>query len=261
MSAISTLNQLGQREAVSMAAIALAALAIAHGAVALGRTRQWYMVPVIGGVTGLLGFLLNPLADASTLHDLKATLTSYDTLTLVCIIQFVLVAASAWLGLGLESSPRRDRRALGLAVVSVIPAPALAVVMLFWEQIALSSAASARPETVGREVGLMVATAIGAACGLTMCLPPRLLAVLHQFLSLALLMACMFVPFLQDRLPQPMAVVDWNSLRLFAWFVPLLIMILGVGFAWRGAYEPERLVSSTSPPRSTNPPCPASQHA
>lgn len=225
------LSELGQRDAIGPFLIGSTGLGILHSAAALGRTRQWYMLPVVFGLTALVGFLLNPFADSNSLLDLKTRLTSYETLTLLCIVQFGLVSLSALLGLQLDGRRNQERGAVRLAIVSVVPAPAIVVAMLLMEQAALSGSANARPETVGRDVGLFVACVLTLSAAVAMCLPTRRLAAPHMALSAAMILACMFVPFFQDPLPQPMAVIDWQSLKLLAFVAPVAAATVSIGFA------------------------------
>jgi len=220
----------GRGNPAGLFVVALAGLALAHSATALSRSRQWTMLPVAFTLTALAGFLINPLADANTMHDLKARLTQYDVLTLLCITQFLLVAVSACLGLRIGTDRRAERPGVWLSVVSVLPAPALVIAMLLLEQVALAAIASARPEVVGRNVGLGVASILLLAGAVAFLLPDRLLAVFHGFLSLAFLMACMFLPFLGDPLPQTMTTVDWESLRLLGFFLPAAVAAMAVGY-------------------------------
>ncbi len=226
---LETLGLLLASDSAGLFVIGLTAIAMLHTACALGRTRQWYLLPVLFGLTALAGFLLNPLADSNTLMDLKTTLTSYETLTLLCVAQFLLVSVSVWLGLRIEGGQDVDRSSVWLGVVSAVPPPVLVIAMLLMEQVALTASIDARPETVGREIGLSVAALLTVAAAIAMCLPSRLLAAPHGLLSIAMILACMFVPFLQDPLPQSMALVDWESLKLLACLAPILAVAVLVG--------------------------------
>ena len=229
---ITILSELADREAAGLFVLGLAAIAVLHAAIALGRTRQWYMLPVVLGLTALVGFLLNPLADSSTLLDLKTRLTSYEMLTLLCIVQFLLVSTSIWLGLRIDGKQDVDRNSFWLGVVSAVPPPFLAIAMLLMEQVTLATSIDARPEAVGRSIGLGVAVPMTVAAAIAMCLPSRLLTAPHGLLSITMILACMFVPFLQDPLPQSMTSVHWESLTLLVYFAPALAVVMLVGW-WR----------------------------
>jgi len=108
----------------------------------------------------------------------------------------------------------------------------LLIAMLLIEQTALAGSASARPEAVGRVVGLTVATVLTVISVAAMLLPRRWLAGPHYVLSVALLLAAMFVPFLEEPLPQPMAMLNWQSLGLLVWVVPIAAAIVLVGCFW-----------------------------
>jgi hypothetical protein len=205
-------------------------MAVLHSAVALGRSRQWYLLPVLFGLTALAGFLLNPLADASTLQDLKSRLTNYETLTALCIVQFLLVGISIWLGSKIDGSGDSDRAGLWLGIVSAVPPPVLVIAMLLIEQVALSTSSDARPEAVGRGVGLSIAAMLTAPALVALCIPPRWLAAPHNLFSMAMILVCMFVPLLQDPLPQSLTLVDWESLKLFACLLPALIILIAGGW-------------------------------
>ena len=212
--------------------LVLALVAMLHAMVAIGRTRGWYVLPVLFGLTALAGFMLNPFADANTAMDLRMKLTGYEALMILCIVQFLLVAASIAIGFRLSDSKGQDRGALSLAVVHTIPAPVLLIAMLLIEQTALTASASARPEAVGRAVGLVVATVLTLISAAAMLLPRRWLAGPHYALSAALLLASMFVPFLVDPLPQSMAMLNWESLGLLGWVAPIAAGIVLVGCFW-----------------------------
>lgn len=212
--------------------LAFAGAAILHTAIGLGRTRQWYLLPVVFGLTALGGFLLNPFADANTPADLRSALTSFETLTLLCIGQFLLLAAALVFGLRLDPWKDEPRGAVALAVVHTIPAPIVAIAMLLIEQGRLAGVPGARPEAVGREVGLVVAAGLTLACAAAMMLPRRWLALPHQMLAVALLLACMFVPCLDAPLPEPLYRVNLDSIRLL-WPLGLAGMaVVLAGWCW-----------------------------
>jgi len=227
---LKTTSGLLERDSAGLLVIGLAAIAVLHTACALGRTRQWYLLPVLFGLTALAGFLLNPLADSNTLMDLKARLTSYETLTFLCITQFLLVSISIWLGFRVDGRMHVERDVVWLGVVGAVPPPVLVIAMLLVEQVTLATSIDARPEAVGRGVGLSVAALLTTAAGIAMCLPARWLAAPHGLLSIAMILACMFVPFIQDPLPQSMTLVEWDSLKLLAWLAPILAIAVLVGW-------------------------------
>ena len=212
--------------------LAFAGAAILHTALGLGRTRQWYLLPVVFGLTALGGFLLNPFADANTPADLRSALTSFETLTLLCIGQFLLLAAALVFGIRLDPWNDEPRGVVALAVAHSIPAPVVAIAMLLIEQGRLAGVPGARPESVGREVGLVVAGGLTLACAAAMMLPRRWLALPHQMLSVVLLLACMFVPCLDARLPEPLLSVNLDSVRLL-WPLGLAGMaVVLAGWCW-----------------------------
>lgn|GEM_PF-4206860 len=212
--------------------LAFAAVAMVHTAAGLGRTRQWHLLPVVFGLTALVGFLLNPLADANTLADLRGMLTSFETLTLLCIGQFLLLAVALVLGVRLDPGTEKPRGATLLAWVHSIPVPAIAIAMLLIEQGRLGGAPGARPEAVGREVGVVVAGLLTVACVAAMMLPRRWLTMPHQLLSLAMLLACAFVPVLDSRLPEPFWRWNEDSVRL-GWQIGLAAgVVVFVGWCW-----------------------------
>ncbi len=205
--------------------LGFAAVAVLHTAAGLGRTRQWYLLPVVFGLTALAGFLLNPFADANTPEDLRSTLTSFETLTLLCIAQFLLLTAALVFGIRLDPWSDEPRSMMRLAVVHSFPVPVVTIAMLLIEQGRLAGVPGARPEAVGREVGFIVAGGLTLACAAAMTLPRRWLALPHQVLSIAMLLACMFVPCLDAPLPAPMFSFDPESVRLL-WQVGLGAMVV-----------------------------------
>lgn len=213
-------------------ALALSAFALAHAALGLVRSRQWYILPASAGLTALAGFLLNPLADANTALDLRMKLTGYEALTLLCIAQFLLLAGAWRLGFRLDSAADSPHTALALAVVQTVPAPAVLVAMLLLEQAWLADLPGARPEAVGRQVGLIAAGMLLSLVLLTSAAPRRWLAPLHHLLSAALVLACMLLPNLQHPLPQPMTAIAWDSLAL-GWKAALgFAAVVGIGWLW-----------------------------
>jgi hypothetical protein len=204
------------------------------------------MLPLLFGLVALTGFLLNPFADANTLQDLRAKLAGPEALTSLCIVQFLLTMAALVLGLWMTAEDSRSACGLLLAVVHVLPAPALLIAMLLVEQAILGDTPGARPEAVGRQVGFAVAGLVTLAGLLAMAVPPRWLAGLHGLLATGLLLACMFLPNLQTPLPAPLASMDLASLDL-CWkvalgFVGLVLVGWGCG-AWARS-------TSTAPLRS-----------
>lgn len=84
--------------------------------------------------------------------------------------------------------------------------------VLLVEQGQLASLPGARPEAVGRAVGLWAATAFSVACVVALLLPERWLIAPHHLLSAALVLGSMFVPILDAPLPCRPGSVDTASL-------------------------------------------------
>lgn len=186
----------------------LGSLAVVQAAVGLGRSRQWTLLPLALGLTALAGFLLNPLADASSSRHLRAALGSHDVLTSLAIVQMVLAAVAIAFSLRLMDGRRTGWRAFGLGVVHTLPAPMLVVAMLFWQQAWLEQAVGARPETVGRYVGLTCGALLTVGAAAAMIIPVRRLAAVHLFVSGMVVLACMFVPLLPLSLPGMRLVIE-----------------------------------------------------
>ncbi len=210
------INRVAADHPVGLFVLVLAVLAFGHAILGLGRTRQWIVLPVVFGLTALGGFLLNPFADANTPADIRRLFTSYETLTLLCIAQVALLGASLVFGLRLDGVSLEGRDdfypALCLAIVHTVPTPIVLIAMLLLEQGYLAGLPGARPEWVGRNVGLFVASVFTAASAVAMIVPSRWLALPHHVLSIALLMASIFLPTLEAPLPTPMFYVDVASL-------------------------------------------------
>ncbi len=226
------LGNVGSGHPAGLLALALGGLALLHTALGLGLARLWYMFPVLFGLVALVGFLLNPFADATSPHDLRAKLINPETLTLLCIGQFLLTALALVQGLRLATEDHRENPATWLAAVHVFPAPLLIIALLVLEQTILVQTPGSRPEAVGRQVGLAIAGLLTTASLLMMVLPRRWLTMLHSLLAVAMLLACMFLPSLQASLPQPLDLVDWASLDL-CWQVGLgFALPIGLGWSW-----------------------------
>ncbi len=214
-------------------AVGLALLSLAHAALGIARARQWYVLPVAVGLTALAGFLVNPFADSSTALDLRTKLTSYETLTTLCIVQFVLTAATLALSLRIDTENQGSSLPFWLSVIHAIPAPLLVIGMLIVEQTQLAEFPGARPEPVGRQVGFLASGVLLLAVIVTYLAPRRRLALPHQLLSVAILLACMFAPLLQDSLPQAMWSLDTESLS-HLWKVLLgAALVVAAGALWR----------------------------
>lgn len=196
------------RSPFSWLVFGLGGLAVLQAAVGLGRSRQWTLLPLVLGSTALAGFLLNPLADASSSHQLRAALGNHDLLTSLAIVQMVLAAAAIAFSLRLVDERRGGWWALGLGVVHTLPAPMLVVAMLFWQQAWLEQSVGARPEAVGRQVGLACALLLTTAALAAMAVPVRRLASVHLFVSGMIVLACMFVPLLPLPLPGMQLVIE-----------------------------------------------------
>ena len=188
--------------------LGLGGLAVVQVAVGLGRSRQWTLLPLALGLTALAGFLLNPLADASSSRQLRAALGSHDVLTSLAIVQMVLAAVAIAFSLRLMDGRRTGWWAFGLGVVHTLPAPMLVVAMLFWQQAWLEQAVGARPEAVGRYVGLTCGVLLTVGAAAAMIIPFRHLAAIHLFVSGMVVLACMFVPLLPLPLPGMRLVIE-----------------------------------------------------
>ena len=151
---------------------------------------------------------------------------------MLCVVQFLLVGISLVVSLRWDADHSWGNGPLWLAVVQSIPAPALVIAMLLIEQSVLAGSAGARPEHVGRVVGVTAAVALAAVTLVTLLIPRGWLGAAHQVFSALLLLACMFVPLLQDALPQAMAQVDWRSLGILAGLSPVAGVVVLLGW-WR----------------------------
>ncbi len=179
----------------------LGALALLQTAAGLARSRQWPLLPLVFGLVVLAAFLLSPLADARASQQLRLALARPDVLTSLAILQMVLAAAGLVCSLRLLSGRRAAWWSLLLGGLHTLPAPLLLVAVLLWQQSWLESFVGARPEMVGRSVGLLAATVLAVLAMLAMRLPDRLLFSLHTLLSGVVVLACMFVPVLPLPLP------------------------------------------------------------
>ncbi|TWU35742.1 hypothetical protein Q31b_51770 [Novipirellula aureliae] len=224
--------------------ILLAIPALLFSAIGLVRSRQWYMIPVAAGLLALAGFLLNPLADSYSIIDLKERLTNFETLTLMCIIQMMCVViamvASQQMGdpIGAHNdawkTKSRERRSILLGIVSSLPGPLLLVTMLLIEQGILSGTTESRPEPVGRMVGIAFASGLLGLSAILMVIPNRLQSPVHLLAGSAVLLISMFVPLVQDPLPETIVGIDWTSLRLLAIAMPAVAVAIVAGHRFSG---------------------------
>lgn len=193
-------------------ALGLAFLTLLQAAVALGRTRQVVGLPLVWGLIVLAGFLVNPVADATTLPDLQAQLTSFEMLTALCVIQLVMAGLSLWLGLGLDGSRPGGTRPTLLLILHVLPAPMVVVAMLLIERTLLAETVGANPEAGGLQVGISIATLLILMTMAAMKFLTRRMFIPHILFSFTLILACMLVPGLQDPLPATHSQIQVESL-------------------------------------------------
>lgn len=242
------LGNAGSGHPAGLLALALGGLALLHTALGLGLARLWYMFPVLFGLVALVGFLLNPFADATSPHDLRAKLLNPETLTLLCIGQFLLTVFALVQGLRLATEDHEGNLATWLAAVHVFPAPLLVIALLVLEQTILVQTPGSRPEAVGRQVGLTIAGLATLVSLLVLAWPRRWVVRLHALVAVALLLACMFLPCLQASLPEPMAMVNWASLDL-CWQVGLALAVpITLGWFWESFARPQHARLSRTPP-------------
>jgi len=216
--------------------LGLGCLTVWQTAAGLGRSRQWPLLPLVFGLTALAGFLVNPLADASTSQQLRAALGRQDVVTWLAIVQMLLAAAAIACSLKMLDNRRAGRWALPLGAIHVLPAPLLVVVLLYCEQAWLEALVGARPEAVGRNIGLAAAALLTGAAGLAMCLPPRRVAGVHLLASGIVVLVCMFVPLLPLPLPGMRLVIEpldetarWTSITVAVGAAAILL----AGFLFR----------------------------
>jgi hypothetical protein len=105
------------------------------------------------------------------------------------------------------------------------------VAMLLVEHTVLASLAGARPERVGWGIGLVAGTALTLGSAAALGLSKRSLAGVHRGATAGMLLVCVFAPVVGESLPQAMAAVDWESLRLLACCGPILVVPVLVGYA------------------------------
>lgn len=203
-------------------------LVLLQTAIGLARSRQWALLPLALGLTALAGFLINPLADATTSHQLHGMLSSHEVLTWLAIVQMILAASALVVGLRLSPGGREGWWSLWLGSIHSLPAPALIVAMLFWEHAWLARFVGARPELVGRNVGLGVALLLAICTFVAMTVAARKLALVHCLLSGTIVLACMFVPLLP--LPLPGMQLDLQPLDMAGRVTWIAIVGLGVAF-------------------------------
>lgn len=203
-------------------------LVLLQTAVGLARSRQWALLPLALGLTALAGFLINPLADATTSHQLRGMLSSHEVLTSLAIVQMILAASALMIGLRLSAGRPGSWWSLWLGSIHSLPAPALVIAMLFWEHAWLARFVGARPELVGRNVGLGVALLLGICTFAAMSFAARKLALVHCLLSATIVLACMFVPLLP--LPLPGMQLDLQPLDMAGRVTWIAIAALGVAF-------------------------------
>jgi hypothetical protein len=159
-------------------------LSLAWQSLGLANSRQWFLLPVAVGLTGLAAFLLNPLADATSLVDLQQSLMAGNGLVTLCAIQFTFAATSFWLGIRSAGSDRPEPWELLLGILHSIPVGTVLLGMLFIEQQWLARQIGARPEWVGLSVAVGVGLLLLLITLMLALLPRRLIRKSHLFSAL-----------------------------------------------------------------------------
>ncbi len=167
----------------------------------LVAAQQWYLLPLAIGLTALAVFLVNPVADANSLFDLRARFARGSVLGTLALIQALLIGVSFWSGLRAAGIERSDRWRMLLGAVHCCPAIPVVMGALFLQQAWLSQEVGSRPELVGLISGLIVSAAILLGCLIGLGLSRFLRSQVHLLSCVAALTIVCLIPSLNTPPP------------------------------------------------------------
>jgi hypothetical protein len=195
-------------------------------------SRQWYLLIVQTAVLVLIAFLLNPLADSTSQIDLKAKLSSLDTISWLGSIQLGLLAFGLVAHLKLlqaDSSQTQDRWKIALALLSVAPQPIIALLLLLTEQAVLAQVLNARPERISLYLGGFATALTLGTITLTLLLPLAQKQILYAIGVLSSITAISFLLTIQTPLPD-LASAPLPTLPSRSWMIlPSVLAIISFG--------------------------------
>jgi hypothetical protein len=176
-------------------------LVLLQTAIGLARSRQWALLPLALGLTALAGIL----DQSAGRCDDVAPVARYVEQPRGADVVGHRPDDPGCNGAGDQLAiVRQVDRGLVVVVAGIDPLAAragLIVAMLFWEHAWLARFVGARPEVVGRNVGLGAALLLAVCTFAAMAVAARKLALVHCLVSGTVVLACMFVPLLPLPLP------------------------------------------------------------
>jgi hypothetical protein len=177
----------------------------------LAWSRQWFLMPLAVGLAALGAFLLNPLADSTSLVDLQSALSSGDLPLLICSLQILIAGVSVWMAIKSTAEPNEERWRIGVGALHCLPSPLLIVGVLTLQQQWLSLEVGARPEGVGLLVALSLAGLLVLMVGAGIVLSPLIRTKLYLLASLMLMALAALMTALGRALPSSTNATDWQQ--------------------------------------------------
>ncbi|QDV23207.1 hypothetical protein [Aureliella helgolandensis] len=189
----------GSHEASLLAACFLIALVWQVSGLAV--SRQWYLLPLVVGLSALAVFLVNPIADANSMSDLQARFLPMDNLINLALVVVVVTGVSFYGGIRVAGKDRVDRWRTLLGILHTLPAIPIVIAILIVQQSWLARQVGARPEWVGMASAGLVSALLLATSLAASLLSASQRAQLHFICCLSLLTVVCVAPSLNNSMP------------------------------------------------------------
>ena len=208
-----------------------ALVAMAWQCFGLSWSRQWFLLPLAIGLSGLGAFLLNPVADSTSLVDLHSSLSRGELPFLICSLQMLVAGIAFWFVIRSTDEPTKERWRLFVGAMHCLPSPVVLVGVLLLQQQWLSLEVGARPEGIGLIVALLLATALTLTVCVAMALSPMLRTKLYLLASLILVSLAALLTARESSLPSPTIATGWQkSLIEIGIGAAVVFVFLAIGY-------------------------------
>lgn len=206
-------------------------VAVAWQCLGLAWSRQWFLLPLAIGLSGLGAFLLNPVADSTSLVDLQSFLSRGEFPFLICSLQMLVAGITVWIVIKSRAEPTQEWWRLAIGALHCLPSPLVLAGVLLLQQQWLSLEAGARPEGIGLIVALSLAGLLVLTVCVAMALSPMLRTKLYLLVSLMLLSLAALLTALESSLPSSNSATDWQkSLTEIGIGAAVVFVFLVVGY-------------------------------
>ncbi|MEM8733685.1 MAG: hypothetical protein AAGG44_05670 [Planctomycetota bacterium] len=197
----------------------------------LVTARQWYLLPLAIGLSALAAFLVNPVADANSLFDLRAIFSRSSLLSNLVLLQTILVALSLVAGLQATKVGGDERWRIVLGAIHCIPAVPVVVAALLVQQAWLAQQVGSRPEFVGLSSSGLVGGLILVGCFVFLPVNRSVRAKVHLLSCVAVIIIVSLIPGLNAPIPAAQDGLA-NQSALTSLLPFLLLAGLGLGAGW-----------------------------